>query len=111
LLSAQAEKNPKDPVAAATVPSTSSRGRRELLILVLLLAFGLFAVPLLIWVVGRGVLGPFADGGPLALLGDFLNGLRTGSLVYWAVAFGPYLMVMVLRGLWHFARAADRDTD
>ena len=89
----------------------SARGRRELTILVVLLAFGLFVVPLLIWAVGRGVLGPFADGGPFALLVDFFNGLRTGSLVYWAVAFGPYLIVMVLRGLWHFARSADRAAD
>ena len=97
--------------AANPQPIVSSRGRRELTILVILLAFGLFLVPLLIWAVGRGVLGPFADGGPFALLVDFFNGLRTGSFVYWAVALGPYLMVMVLRGLWHFARAADRAED
>ena len=98
--------------AAATVPTLpSTRGRRELTILVVLLAFGLFIVPLLIWVVGRGVLGPFEDGGPFALLVDFFNGLRTGSFVYWAVALGPYILVMVLRGLWHFARAADHATD
>ena len=108
-LSAQAERSPKDGVTVP--PAVSARGRRELTILVVLLAFGLFVVPLLIWAVGRGVLGPFADGGPFALLVDFFNGLRTGSLVYWAVAFGPYLMVMVLRGLWHFARSADRAAD
>jgi hypothetical protein len=96
---------------ATPSPVVSSRGRRELTILVILLAFGLFIVPLLIWVVGRGVLGPFADGGPFALLVDFFNGLRTGSFVYWAVALGPYVMVMVLRALWHFARAADRADD
>jgi hypothetical protein len=103
--------SPKQNAAATVPPLPSSRGRRELTILVVLLAFGLFIVPLLIWVVGRGVLGPFEDGGPFALLVDFFNGLRTGSLVYWAVALGPYIMVTVLRGLWHFARAADRATD
>jgi hypothetical protein len=103
--------SPKQNAAAPAAPALTVRGRRELMILVILLAFGLFIVPLLIWVVGRGVLGPFADGGPFELLVDFFNGLRTGSLVYWAVALGPYLMVMVLRGLWHFARAADRATD
>ncbi len=107
-LPAQAERSVKEKAAAAGSSATSARGRRELTILVILLAFGLFVVPLLIWVVGRGVLGPFADGGPFALLADFFNGLRTGSLVYWAVALGPYLMVMLLRGLWHFARSADR---
>jgi hypothetical protein len=103
--------SPKSNAAATTTTALSSRGRRELTILVVLLAFGLFLVPLLIWVVGRGALGPFEDGGPFALLADFFNGLRTGSFVYWSVALGPYLMVMVLRGLWHFARAADRAAD
>jgi hypothetical protein len=98
----------KPNTAAAEAPLVSTHGRRELTILVVLLAFGLFIVPLLIWAVGRGVLGPYADGGPFTLLVDFFNGLRTGAFVYWAVALGPYVMVMVLRGLWHFARSADR---
>jgi hypothetical protein len=92
-------------------PPAASLGRRELMILVLMLAFGLFIVPLLIWAVGRGALGPYADGGPFAQLVDFFNGLRTGSLVYWGVAFGPYVLVMILRGLWMFVRSADRATD
>lgn len=103
--------SPKQKAAATALPGLSTRGRRELTILVALLAFGLFIVPLLIWVVGRGVLGPFEDGGPFALLVDFFSGLRTGSFVYWAVALGPYVMVTVLRGLWHFARAADHAAD
>ena len=82
----------------------SSRARRELMILVILLACGLFVIPLLIWVVGRGVLGAYADGGPFALLVDFFNGLRSGSLVYWGVAIGPYVLVSVLRVFWLLAR-------
>lgn len=82
--------------------------RRELTILGILLACGLFIIPLLIWVVGSAVLGPYADGGPFALLVDFFNGLRSGSLVYWCVVFGPYLLVMALRGCWHLLRSADR---
>jgi hypothetical protein len=78
------------------------------MILVILLAVGLFVVPLLIWAVGRGVLGPYADGGPFALLVDFLNGLKKGSAVYWLVAVGPYVLVMVLRAFWHLLRLADR---
>ena len=83
------------------------RARRELTILVILLAFGFFIVPLLIWAVGRGVLGPYTDGGPFALLVDFFNGLKTGSAVYWCVAFGPYLLVMLMRGVWRILRSAD----
>jgi hypothetical protein len=34
-----------------------------------------------------------------------------GSLVYWCVAFGPYVLVMILRGCWHLMRPADRGSD
>ena len=78
------------------------------MILVILLAVGLFAVPLLIYAVGSGALGPYANGGAFALLVDFFAGLRGGSLVYWSVAIGPYVFVMLLRGVWHFVRQADR---
>jgi hypothetical protein len=81
------------------------------MILVILLACGLFLIPLLIWAVGRGVLGPYADGGPFALLVDFFTGLKSGSLVYWSVAFGPYVIVMILRLCWHFVRSADGATE
>jgi len=78
------------------------------MILVVLLACGLFVVPLLIYVVGNGVLGPYANGSPFALLVDFFAGLRSGSLVYWSVVVGPYVFVMLLRGIWHVVRQADR---
>jgi hypothetical protein len=79
------------------------------MILVILLACGLFLVPLIIWAVGRGVLGPYADGSPFSLLVDFFAGLRSGSPLYWGVVFGPYIFVLLLRLFWHFARQADRD--
>lgn len=78
------------------------------MILVILLAVGLFVVPLLIYAVGSGVLGPYANGSAFALLVDFFAGLRSGSLVYWSVVIGPYVFVMLLRGVWHFMRQADR---
>ena len=77
------------------------------MILVILLAVGLFVVPLLIYAVGNGVLGPYANGSAFALLVDFFAGLRSGSLVYWSVVIGPYVFVMLLRGVWHFVRQAD----
>jgi hypothetical protein len=77
------------------------------MIFVILLATGLFVIPLLIWAVGRGVLGPYPDGGPFSLLVDFFNGLKSGSPVYWAVALGPYALVMVLRLGWGLMRSAD----
>lgn len=88
-----------------------SRARRELTIFVILLASGLFVMPLLIWAIGRGALGPYTDGGPFALLVDFFNGLKSGSPVYWCVAFGPYVLVMILRGWWYLLRGRDRRSD
>lgn len=63
-------------------------------------------VPLLIWVVGSTVLGPYAGAGgsAFALLADFFVGLKSGSLLYWSVVLGPYLFVQILRGLWFFFR-------
>lgn len=56
-------------------------------------------MPALIWVIGDAVLGEYAggDGGPLALLRDFFAGLAEGSLVYWAVALGPYVFLCLAR--------------
>lgn len=85
--------------------------RREFVILLILVACGLFLVPLLIWVVGQGMLGVYANGGPLALLKDFFAGLKSGSALYWAVVFGPYVLVMLLRALWHLISRADGATD
>jgi hypothetical protein len=84
-----------------------SRTRRELIILGAALLFGLVAMPLLIWVVGNHVLGPYTHGqnahaGPFALLGDFFVGLGHGSAVFWSVALGPAALVVLLR---LFARA------
>jgi hypothetical protein len=76
------------------------------MILVILLAFGLFGVPFLIYAVGVGALGPYTNGSAFALLVDFFAGLRTGSLVYWSVVVGPYVFVMLLRGVWHVLRQA-----
>ena len=95
---------PREPDTGAAAPS---RGPRELMILVILLAFGLFVVPLLIWAVGSGMLGPYTNGSAFALLVDFFAGLRTGSLVYWSVVVGPYVFVMLLRLVWYFVRQSD----
>jgi hypothetical protein len=83
------------------------RGRREVMILGAALLFGLLLMPLLIWAVGSRVLGPYAHGqnthaGPFALLGDYFIGLSHGSAVFWSVALGPVVLVVLVR---LFARA------
>ncbi len=62
-------------------------------------------VPLLIWVVGNRILGSYAHGtnlhaGPMALLGDFYQGLSNGWLSYWIVAIGPLVIIVLARAAW-----------
>jgi hypothetical protein len=83
-------------------PRLSPRARRELIIFGAALLFGLIAVPLLIWVGGNRVLGPYVHGqnlhaGPFALLQDFFLGLLHGSAVFWAVALGPAALLLLVR--------------
>jgi len=66
---------------------------------------GLVVVPLLIWVVGNRILGPYTHGnnlhaGPMALLGDFYEGLSKGWLSYWIVAVGPLVIIVFVRAAW-----------
>jgi hypothetical protein len=44
-------------------------------------------------------LGSYAHGGAFRLLADYLKGLSQGSPIFWAVALGPYVMVLLLRFL------------
>jgi len=69
------------------------------------LLLGLVVVPLLIWVVGNRILGPYTHGnnlhaGPMALLGDFYEGLSQGWPSYWVVALGPLVIIVIARALW-----------
>ena len=69
------------------------------------LLIGLVVVPLLIWVVGNRILGPYTHGtnlhaGPMALLGDFYEGLSKGWLSYWIVAVGPLVIIVAARAAW-----------
>ena len=73
------------------------RPGRELAIGVAALLAGALLMPLLIWVAGSVALGPYANGGYFALLGDFLRGLVTGSLACWIVLAGPYAVISLLR--------------
>jgi hypothetical protein len=91
-------------------PHSSAILRRELLILGIALAFGLVLMPFLIWLVGNRILGPYTHGlepagGPLKLLGDFFVGLGHGSVIFWCVALGPYLLVTLARLLFALLRS------
>jgi hypothetical protein len=84
--------------------------RRELIVYGVALAIGLILMPFLIWIVGNRMLGPYThgqnlQGGPFALLGDFFVGLAHGSIVFWAVALGPALLLAFVRAVISILRA------
>jgi hypothetical protein len=91
-----------------------SGAQRALLLYALALLVGVLIVPLLVWVVGNRVLGPYTQGqnthaGALALLQDFFVGLAHGSAVFWAVALGPLLIVLLLQLFLRGLRALPRE--
>ena len=72
---------------------------RDWLVIVLAVALvlGLLVLPLLIYLAGRLTLGSYANGGPLALLGDYLRGLANGHLSVWIAVLGPYGFILLGR--------------
>jgi hypothetical protein len=76
--------------------------RRGLVIYGAALLLGIVLMPFLIWFGGSRVLGPYTHGqnlhaGPASLFADFLVGLVHGSGVFWAVALGPALVLLLVR--------------
>jgi len=105
---------PQGPDSAARTPDPLAVVRRELIILGIALACGFIAVPLLIWVVGNRILGPYihtqdptAGTGPMRLMADFFGGLTHGSIIFWCVAIGPYVLLTLIRFLYAFVRSSD----
>jgi hypothetical protein len=72
--------------------------RRELRIAGLWFAFGLLAMPFLIYLAGLLTLGPY-EGGLLAFLGSLLAAFFTLKLTAWLLVLGPYLLFTAVRWL------------
>jgi hypothetical protein len=85
-------------------PEARVRLVRESVILGIALLLGFLVAPLLIWLVGHYILGPYNPGGPARLMADYVAGLVHGSPIFWAVALGPYLLALVVRSLYFLAR-------
>lgn len=84
--------------------ATLSRPGRELAIFGGALAFGVIALPLLIWISGQTLLGPYAHGGIFSFAGDFFLALAQGNPVFWIIALGPVAFLGFARLLWSLTR-------
>ncbi len=112
-----------NPSAQASDSGTTERPtgrpvRRELLILGIALVTGLLLLPLLIWMAGNRILGPYthtqdptAGTGPARLLADYFTGLAHGSLIFWCVALGPFVLITLARALWALLRSGRDSPD
>ena len=82
-----------------TPAAGATNWRREVAIAAGLLAFGLFALPFAVYVVGQRMLGEYGDGGPLALAESIWLDLLSLRLAAWFLVLSPYLIIQLARGV------------
>ena len=86
--------------------------RRELVVLAVSIAAGVLLGPMLVFLVGQGVFGPYRDGaGMSTFFADFRHGLASGEAVPWLMLLAPYLLVQWLRLLILPLRGAVKPAD
>jgi len=73
--------------------------KRELTIASALLAGGLFVIPVGVYLVGQRFFGEYADGGVLTLAERIWSDFLTLRPAAWVLVLGPYLIVLLLRGI------------
>jgi hypothetical protein len=79
-------------------PRARSRVRFEIVLASILLAFGLFVLPAMIYWVGILLLGPYGEGSGLGrFYADFFGDLVAPSARTWALALGPLVLISLLR--------------
>lgn len=93
---------PPSPLRSRLSLSALSPWRRELIAVGVSLAFGILVMPFLIWLGGNRVLGPYTHGddpkgGPWGLFADYVVGLVHGSAVFWGVALGPLVLLLLVQ--------------
>jgi hypothetical protein len=96
------------------VQDASPRGIRfEVILASVLLAFGLFGLPALIYIVGTAMLGPYLETGPadnIALFyRNFFADLAAPSGRAWLIAVGPLLVIALFRLAFIGHRNADAE--
>jgi hypothetical protein len=75
-----------------------ARFKNELLLLGILLGFGLFLLPLVVYLVGVEIVGPYeGEGGAFGLLASILTALARGNWAAWVLTLSPYLIFLLTR--------------
>lgn len=88
--------------------------RRELVIALVLLAFGLIALPAAVFWVGRHAVGTYGDGGVWDLTRAIWLSLLQGEVAAWVLVSSPYVVVQLLRlthVVWRARKAVDPVND
>lgn len=89
-------------------PDIKRRILREAITGACFLLFGLFLLPIFIYLAGEYTLGQYREEGGLgAFLKDFYGYLPSGDLGAWTLVTGPYLIFLMLRvliALWRLGR-------
>lgn len=74
---------------------------KEALLALALLAFGLFCLPALVYLVGQRIIGPYEGGGLYGFYEAIGFSLAAGRPAAWLLALSPYLVVQLVRfGAW-----------
>jgi hypothetical protein len=81
------------------LPIGATVWRREVAIAAGLLAFGLFALPFVVYLVGQRVLGEYEGDGALALAESIWRDLLSLRLAAWILVLSPYLLIQLARGV------------
>ncbi len=82
------------------------RLRNEAILAVLMLAFGLFILPVAIYFVGQQIIGEYEGGGVIGLVLALWSALVRADAVAWVLVLSPWLVVQLLRLTWKMWRWA-----
>lgn len=92
--------------AAQAGTTMSDRIRNEAILAGLLLAFGLFILPVAIYFVGQQIIGEYEGNGAVGLVLALWSALVRADGVAWILVLSPYLVIQLLRLTWKIWRRA-----
>ena len=77
---------------------TASTLKLELILAMVLLAFGMLALPVAVYWVGQVVIGGYeSDAGMAGLIGAVWDDLGRGSIAAWILVLSPYVVIQLFR--------------